>query len=236
MRRKTVLITVGLFFLVLGIGSLTLFMLLKHQPISYKSATVPPSEKRLAQSHEFVNRYTNLINSIYNRYPDWWEVFSTEQINCFLQDDFIHSYGGDENLPEGFHDLRVQIEENKLRLGCQYGKGFWSTILSIDLKIWLVADEVNLIGIEVENLRAGAVPVSRHIILDYITETARRSNIDVTWYHRNGNPVAILKLQADQTHPTIQLHRFELKQGKIIVVGRSTEHRPGQRVVNTVSP
>lgn len=223
MRRKTVIFAVGLLALFLGAAGLSLYLLLQHQPGFYKAATMPAGEERLVQSREFLNRYTNLMNSIYNRYPDWWEVFTTEQVNGFLQEDFLHSYGGDENLPEGFRELRVQIDENTLRLGCRYGTGFWSTVLSIDLRMWLVANEVNLIGVEVMNLRAGALPLSRQVILDYITEAARRSNIDCTWYHRDGNPVAILKLQADQVRPTIQLQRFELKPGKIVIVGRSTE-------------
>src|SRR5215207_5742414 len=140
MRRKTVVFAAGLLALFLGATGLTLYLLLKHQPGFYQSSTMPAGEERLVQSREFLNRYTNLMNSIYNRYPDWWEVFTTEQVNGFLQEDFLHSYGGDENLPEGFHELRVQIDENTLRLGCRYGTGFWSTVLSIDLRMWLVAN------------------------------------------------------------------------------------------------
>ena len=84
------------------------------------------------------------MNAIKNEYPDWWEVLTTEQINGFLQEDFLQKFNGDVNLPDGFHDLRVQIEEGKIRLGIRYGTGFWSTILSIDLKVWLIANEVNL--------------------------------------------------------------------------------------------
>jgi hypothetical protein len=206
-----------------GLTSLTLFFILKHQPTFYRSATMPEGEDRRGLSREFESRWTSLGNSIYNQYPDWWEVFTADQINAFLQEGFIQSWGGDNNLPDGFHDMRVQIEEGKLRLGCRYGAGFWSSVLSIDVKMWLVAREVNLIGVEILSLRAGALPISRQFVLDYITEAARRSNIEVTWFHREGNPVAILKLQADQTRPTIQLQRFELQQGKIVVVGRSTD-------------
>ena len=231
MRRKTLLMTLGLIVLLLGTLAGSAYLLLKHQPSFYRAATVPESEERTIQSREFVNRSTNLMNSITNRYSEWWEIFTTEQINDFLQEDFIRSYGGEENLPEGFHDPRIQMEEGKLRLGCLYGSGFWSTYLSIDLKMWLVDKEVNLIALEVVNLRAGAIPISRQIILDYISETARRSNIDVTWYHRAGNPVAIMKLQADQVRPTIQIQRFELQPGKMVVVGRFTESGFGHAAV-----
>jgi hypothetical protein len=223
MRRKTLWLALGLILFFLGSAAIVAYVLAKHQPSFYKAAAVPAGSARTAQSREFVSRYLNLMNSISNGYPDWWEVFAADQINSFLQEDFLHSWGGDNNLPDGFHDLRVEVEDNKLRLGCRYGTGFWSSVLSIEVKMWLVANEVNLVGVEILNLRAGAIPLSRQVILDYITEAARRSNIDCTWYHRNGNPVAVLKLQADQVRPTIQIQRFELQRGKIIIVGRSTE-------------
>ena len=132
------------------------------------------------------------------------------------------------NLPDGFHDLRVQIEEGKIRLGVRYGSGFWSTILSIDLKVWLVSDEVNLVALEVDNLRAGGLSISRQVIIDNITEAARRKNIDVNWYHHHGNPVAIMKLQADRMRPTIQLQRLELQPGRIVIMGRSPDSTLGR--------
>ena len=224
MRRKRMLLSLGMFVLFVGTAFGTLLIFLKHEPSFYRSSAMPEGDERVALSSEFVNRfYSNLMNSIYNRYPDWWEVFTSEQINAYLQHDFRNSYGGDNNLPDGFHDLRVQVEDGKLRLACRYGKGFWSTVLSIEMKMWLVANEVNLVGVELVNLRAGGLPISRQIMLDYITDVARRSNIEVKWFHRKDNLVAILKLQADQVRPTIQIQRFELQPGKIVIVGRSTE-------------
>jgi hypothetical protein len=227
MRRRMIWISLGIVLLFVSAIGAALGVLVKHEPSFFRSATMPEGDERRMLSGEFISRYAEMKASVLSRYPDWWVVFTTGHINAFLQEDFKRN-GGDNNLPDGFHDMRVQIEEGKLRLGFRYGEGFWSTILSIDVKMWLVADEVNMIGLEIVNLRAGGLPVSRQIILDYITETARRSNIDVRWYHRKNNPVAILKLQADQVRPTIQLQRFELKAGKIVVVGRSTESHIGQ--------
>ena len=220
MRRKSLLLTLACLFVLLAALSATAFILLKHQPTFYRNSVIAEGKARIAQSAEFESRFWSLTNSIQD--PDWWEVFTTEQVNSYLQEDFIRLHGGDNNLPEGFHDLRVQLEENKIRLGCRYGTGFWSSTLSIDVKMWLVAHEVNTVALEIVSLRFGAFPVSRQIILDRITEAAHRWNIGVAWYHRNGNPVAILKLQANVDRPTFQLQRFELQPGKMIIVGRST--------------
>jgi len=236
MRRRRIWITLALLVAFLALGGTTFAILLLHRPSFYRNAQVPEGPERTAQSVEFVGRYTGLMNSVFNRYPDWWGVFTTEQINSFLQEDFLKSWGGDNNLPDGFHDLRLQIEEGKLRLGCRYETRLFSTVLTIDVRMWLIANEVNLIGVEIVNLRAGALPISRQNVLEYITEAARRSNIDVRWHQKNGNPVAIFRLQADQIRPTIQLHRFELQPGKMVIVGRSTEPQAAHTVDRLPSP
>jgi len=229
MRRKSLLLALGMIALILGTILTTLYVLYKREPSFYHATTMPEGVERSEESREFLIRSGNLYNAVLNGYADWYEIFTVDQINAFLQEDFIPSWG-EEYLPDGFHDLRVRIEAGEIVLGCRYGNGFWSTILSIELRIWLVANpgneitEMNKVAVEVVNLRAGVLPISRQIVLDQITEIAHRKNIDVKWYHREGNPVAILKLQADQPRPTILLQRFELQPGKIVIVGRSTEN------------
>ena len=199
-----VLVNLGLFLLFLACSAFMLAVLIKHEPTFYREAYKPAGPERTLQSVEFESRCGSLINGIQNRYPDWWEVFTTDQINAFLQEGFLTSWGGNNNLPDGIRDLRVEIEDGRLRIGCRYGRGFWSTTITIDLKIWLVAKEVNLIGVEGWKAYArAAYTISRQIVLDYISEAAHRKNIEVKWYHRKSNPVAIMKLQADQVRPTI---------------------------------
>ena len=60
------------------------------------------------------------------------------------------------------------------------------------------------------------------MILSYITETARRSNIDCTWYRHGGNPVAILRFQSDQ-RSSVRLENLDLHPGKIYIKGQSLE-------------
>lgn len=194
-----------------------------YQPRFYRDAIVSPGPEREQASRECEKRYLNIGQCIINRYPEWGDVLTTQQINSFLQEDFLKGFGGDQNLPDGFHDLRLEIIGDHIRLGCRYGQGWRSTILNVELKMWLVADEVNLVAMEITTIRAGAIPVSPQLIMNHITDEAHRMNIDVTWYRNGGNPVAILKLQADQVRPNYQLQRFELQEGKMVIVGRSLE-------------
>src|SRR5207253_2306140 len=113
---------------------------------------------------------------------------------------------------------------DRIRLGFRYGTEPWSTIITIDLKIWLpVSPEPNVVAIELEGLHAGGLPISAQSMLEHIFDVARRHDIEVTWYRRSGNPVALLRFQAGQTKTSVRLERLELRDGKIIIGGKAVE-------------
>ena len=70
----------------------------------------------------------------------------------------------------------------------KYREGFWSTVVWLELKVWLVADQTNLAAVEVCNLKAGMLPFGSQTILDKIADVARESSIDVTWYRHRAIP------------------------------------------------
>jgi hypothetical protein len=99
----------------------------------------------------------------------------------------------------------------------------WSTIVSIDLGVWLAAKEPNVVVLELKGLRAGSLPISAQSLLERISEAARSQALEVTWYRHNGNPVAVLRFQPYQNRPTFQLQRLELGQGTLLITGRSLD-------------
>ena len=52
--------------------------------------------------------------------------------------DYMGRKGGFASLlPEGVHSPRVAIEGDRLKIGFKYGEGFWSTVVWVELKVWL---------------------------------------------------------------------------------------------------
>lgn len=196
--------------------------LVKTPPRFYEQASLPAGEDRVALSKDMLAVFSEIRFALLNDDPYWQGSFSSDQLNSFLQEDFVR-VGSDENLPPGFHEPRVQIEDGRLKLGVRYGSGLWSTVLSLELKMWLVSGEINMLAVEIVSLKAGRLPLSTSTLLDYISASARRENIDVTWFRHEGHPVAIMRFQADQTRPTFQFERVELKNQEIVLVGRSTQ-------------
>lgn len=231
MRRRTVLVAIGMVFLVLGIATTSVVVILKHIPKYYDELVLAESIERRELSGECVSRMSDLLNDIENAEPKWGVEFTGEQLNSFFQQDFLNSIGGEHYLPEGFSDPRIVIDNDKLKIGIRYGVGFWSAVVTLEVRVWLVADEVNMIALEIQNLKAGGMSISPNVLLDYISETARSANMTVTWYRHQSNPVAILRYQADQLVPSLILQRLECVDGKLAIAGQSTEG-PAMRTVS----
>src|SRR5262249_5203406 len=152
---------------------------------------------RAKQSTEFTAELAGLFNDMVNK-QQWFGRFTDEQINSYFAEDFVRSGTAEKLLPEGMHEPRISIQPDRIRLSFRYGAGVWSTIVSIDLGVWLAAKEPNVVVLELKGLRAGSLPISAQSLLEHISEAARGQSLEVTWYRHNGNPVAVLRFQPYQ--------------------------------------
>lgn len=219
MPRRRVWISVILVLVFLAGIAIGLATMIKQSPEFYSQADVEPGSERTRLSQELVREYfgvTRLLDE-----PNWDVVSTAEQINAFFQEDY-YKLGGDDNLPEGFHAPRVSIQKDRIVLGAQYGGGFFTTVLWVELRIWKVANELNTLAMEVIGLRAGSLPLSTGTLLDQVSEWARQQHIEISWYRNDGHPVAIMRFHTDLSRPTFQFDRVELEDGLLRVRGRST--------------
>ena len=210
MSRKSVLLGIGILVLLASAGSGTLVLLVRHEPDFYRKTSVPPGEVRQKRSQECLHEMSEVWNDMHNSdQPTWQASFTEEQINSFFDEDFIRS----------------RLEPEMIRLAFRYGKGAWSSIISIDLRMW-TTPEPNVVAVELQGLHAGSLPITAQSLLERFTEVADRKNIKLTWYRLKGNPVALLRFQADKDHPTFQLQWLNVKQGKLEFGGCSGEASP----------
>jgi hypothetical protein len=197
-----------------------LWLLVRHEPAFYRQSAAPAGPERRRASKRFQEQFFNMVQRI--AYPDrhpWGVELPQDQINAYFAEDFLKLGNWERNLPQAIREPRVAILPNQLRLGFRYGQPPWSTVISLDLNIWLVPSEPNALALEVQRVCAGALPIAGQSLLENIVEALRRQDIEVTWYRRSGRPVALLRFQADQRRPTVQLCRLvlQLQEGKILV-------------------
>jgi hypothetical protein len=221
MSRKSVLVGIGIVLLVVGSVGAALALLVRHEPGFYSRSAVPPGPVRKHHSNAFMSECAHLISSIASHESKWYATFTDAQINSYFEEQFVQSGTDHTFLPEGITAPRIAIEPDKIRLAFRYGHGPWSTIISIDMRAWLAKKEPNVVALELQGLHAGSLPISAQSLLDHITEACDRKNIKVSWYRHHGNPVALLRFQSDSTRPTVQLSQLELRQGRLVIGGRS---------------
>ncbi len=128
------------------------------------------------------------------------------------------------------------MDDGKLRLAFRYGTSPWSTILSYDVRLWLAPKDVNVVCVEILGRHAGALPIATQSFLNDIADLAGRHGIDVSWYRQNGNPVALIRFQADRSRPPAQLRHLDVKQGLISIGGLSQEPVMTHNQVKNLTP
>jgi hypothetical protein len=227
MSRKSVLLGTGILLFLAASAGAVLLGLLPHEPNYYRRADVPPGPERRVLAGKFVLQAGAFRDQI-KLNPAWYDTFSEDQVNSFLEENYGRGDDAPFRLPENISDPRVVFDHERIRLGFRYHVGSFSTVVTINLRVWLTRAEPNVVALEIQGMRAGALPVSAQSILERLTEAADGNNVKLTWYRLNGNPVAILRFSSDQPRTTVQLENLDLSPGKMYVQGQSLE--PGDPV------
>lgn len=222
MTRKSFLLGTLSAGLVAGVGTAVVSLLLS-EPDFYVRSAVPQGRERQESAGEFLSEFGMFVDKIQHEEHDWGVRFTEKSINSYFEESFVTSGVARRVLPEGVSRPRVAIEPDKIRLAFRYGTGIMKMVVSIDLRVWLPSRERNVVALELQGLHAGSLPISAQTLQQRVSDTARPQNIDVTWYRHNGNPVALMRFQADRIRPTVQLKQLELRPGCIVIKGSATE-------------
>jgi hypothetical protein len=222
--RRRFLLAIAIFVLLTGAAAAGLGLLVHHEPEFYRLRAIPAGQERKQNSKDFQQKFSYVGTAALDGYG-FKATFTEEQLNSYFQDDSFFTTGFDKMLPSDISEPRIALEPDRIRLGFRYGEPPWSTIISIDLGVWLAPKEPNVVVLELRGLRAGSLPISAQSLLEKISDIARRKNIDVNWYRHNGNPVALVHFATD-SRSGVQLQQLELGAGKLTLVGRALENTP----------
>lgn len=193
----------------------------RREPEFYTRAGAPADWETRERAARLLTRLQDLKNDVRSK-EEWGDSFTAAELNAFFADNFCTRDGIGSALPEKLSAPRVAVDGDRVKVGFRYGDGFWSSVVWVEFRVWLVKDEVNLAALEVCDLRAGRLPLGTQSILDAVSEAARGWNIEVTWYRHNGNPVGLFRFFADQQgNPPTQVLTLEAADGRVTVAGKS---------------
>jgi hypothetical protein len=221
MRRRSFFGVVAIITLLFLTTGSALALLIRHVPAYYERAALSAVEERDCHCREFIARSSEILMT---GERTWDREFTQEQFNSYFQsqDEDSELSARLVEIPEEIKDIRVAFEEDIIRVGFRYGEDWKSCIVSVEFRVWLVAHKTNVVALELCDFRAGAMPLGTRSLIDFITEAARRQNIDVTWFRHGGHPVAQLQLQANQSRSTFQLRRLEVHAGRLAISSSPT--------------
>jgi len=232
MRRRKLGWMCGITILALAGGLTALAAALKHEPNFYCQGQVPPSEARKELAYTFCRNFGQMLADR-DAKKETWRCDTTEaQLNCFFDEIFVQRGEAEELSKLGISSPSVTLEEDHIRLAFRYGSGWLSTVMSYDLRIWLVPKEANVIAVEIQSARAGALPISKQSILHELSELARKQNFKVTLYRHEGNSVALVDLQGDQQQPKSILTTLKVSTSKLTIRGKTLEYALPQLDLN----
>ncbi len=230
MPRRSLIMAIALSAVLGGGAAVLLCLLVRYEPAPFQAAVLPPSENRKQLSREFITEFMDAYSAWTGNgkgeEPDWRADFTEEQINSYFNETFVTSGLAEQLLPDTISQPRVVFEPDKVRIAFRYGRGFWSTLVSIDLRAWVARDEPNVLALQLIGFHAGALPISAQSMLEPAVELGRQHGIDINWYRHEGYPVALLRFQADQPRPTLELRLVQIAQGAITLQGRFNDGSP----------
>ena len=94
--------------------------------------------------------------------------------------------------------------------------------------------EPNTLAIRVSKVRAGALPIPLKRFLAPITKAGADSDITLRWSQTDGDPVALVTVphqHEDYSHREIYLESIEMRDGEVVLAGRTQRPDAMQHVI-----
>jgi hypothetical protein len=222
MRNQSTIRAILLLIAIVGIAGVSLGYLLQQEPDYYvKEWTSPPDTDDSVIASNVLTKLDDLMNDLQdNRHASWSSSYSAEELNSFFRERRSGKNALITGLLGDVPEPRFAIRDDRLFIAFRYGEGTLSTVISIEVKVWLVKDQPNLVAIAVVGFQAGSLPMPKYLILDRFAQMARKHNAEVNWYRHNGQPVALCQLYANQSRPDSQIDTLKIAEGRIIIGGK----------------
>jgi hypothetical protein len=225
MRRRSWILAFLIFVVCLAVVAVALGTLLKQVPDFYTQAAInDPRQDDPYRASDVQTRLVELKEIVFKE-PEWGAIFTQDDLNAYFRED-----ANTNNLLEprlnGLTAPRVLIEADRIRFAARYGSGFWSSVVSVELRAWVIADEPNLFAVELVSLRGGSLPISRRWMMDRITAVLSAKDFaSVAWFRNSGNPVAVCRWMPNQTRPSTLLQTLTVADGRLEIGGRNLPNR-----------
>ncbi len=215
-RKKWIVVGVSFAMLAMA-ASGAIFWALWQVPEFYQQAAsaVPQDpETRQQEAKELVQTTTGLVNDI-NHSDRWTATFAQSQVNSWVVEELRRPEYA-KLVPEGIRDPRVLMQTDVLQVGFRMKYKAWDGVASIFVRPWVTSDF--RLALEVEQIRAGLIPIPLEETLHELTQDIEEAGFDVEWRQSNGHDVAVIDLAGNPRRP-IHLESIKVIEGAVEITG-----------------
>ena len=215
--RRVIFVCVGLAAVMAG-GLAWLYRATQQAPEFYRQALAAPPPRQDEASEELIEQAATLANQA-QREDRWEALFTAEQINGWLAVDLERNYA--DSLPPGVSEPRIRIAPDGATLACRWQDGRLSTVFSLTAEVYVA--EPNVLGLRIENARAGKLPVPLDRVLEVVTQAAAELDWLIEWRQIDGDPTALITIPPPSGHDdaAIWIETLELRDDAVYLSGHT---------------
>lgn len=205
--------------LVLSVGWL-LYRTAQTEPDFYREALAVSPNLSEEQGDALEVKILELQNAARTK-KEWQTTFSDAEINGWLASDLVEKFP--RALPGTVSQPRIEILANQFRLAMRFQSGWIKAVVVAEGDLYST-DVPGQIGLQLNSVQAGWLPIPVANIADEITSSLRRSGVSVEWVQANRASVAMMTLPEDWVklgEATLELDAMQLQDHHLAVSGRS---------------
>lgn len=219
-RKKTFLVLFVVTVVVVAAVAGSVYNATQHVPDFYTEALhVEPTTAH--ETGEVLEEQVFAFSNQVKKPRPWSLRLTDKQINSWLAADLKEKFP--ELLPEHIEDPRIAVKGKTLLVGCKYNGQSLNSILAVSLDCFLIEGEPNVVGIQLHNVTAGALPIPIGQLLSEIDTYAGKADIPIRWQQRDGDPVALVTIPSTgkEIDGEIRIDALEFKDGEILLSGET---------------
>ncbi len=200
-----------------GCGGLALAALLAHEPAFYRSraAAAPPGGAE-PLARRLVTKASALRADVL-RPGDWSAAVTEQELNAWLATDLPRNHP--QLLPPLVSEPRLALGPRRISVGGRLALGPVRCVASCEAQV--VLREVNQIGIVVEAVRLGGLPVPAGPVVREIARRIAALGLPTELRRLDGRTVLVVYISSSQ-QPEALRHRLEsltVEEGELLVAG-----------------
>lgn len=204
---------------VVSVGTYTAYRASQSVPEFYQAALEIESFVADEAGDELEHRVLEFQNEL-SAGEAWSLKLSETQINGWLAQDLPQKFP--KLLPKEVKEPRVALDDGQALVACRIETSKLAAVLSLGVSAYLT-EEPNVVAIRISKVRAGRLPVPLGDTLEKISDSARRSGIEVRWGQEDGDPVALVTLPTENPdlREGVLLETLAISDEEVSLSGRS---------------